>query len=141
MASLCFHISTVGIRHSDLLLLFQDPPQTQFIVCVSSLRPLNGWTHDLTKGVNEEVARHRRMEELLSKRKKEKDAEMLDQKNVYDLLVGSLTHEPQVPRRMGDLVGSKGTVDDSQQFAITGFDAHYIWKQLHDLQILVREVI
>lgn len=59
------------------------------------------------------------------------------QRDAYEVMIDSLRHEPQVPPRITALMATEAKLGRSRSGSMHGFDAVHVWKQLHDLQILV----
>lgn len=53
-------------------------------------------------------------------------------------LIGALCHEPQLPSRVTALVASEAKFRRGRTGFMQGFDSSHVWKQLNNLQILVR---
>lgn len=112
----------------------QEAPQTNFISCVSSLRPLSGVEdsgEEPSFKLNPYVKRWR--QNILS----HQGAHAPGDRSVGTELIGALCHEPQLPSRVTALVASEAKFRRGRTGFMQGFDSSHVWKQLNDLQILV----
>lgn len=115
-----------------LLFIAQEAPETYFIACVSSLRPLVGGGLNGAGGLPDS-----RSPVNVRRRMRPMEGGGFGEEGGYEALSDSLRHEPQVPPRIAALMSTESRLGKSRSGFMHGFDAIHVWKQLHDLQILV----
>lgn len=113
----------------------QEAPQTNFIACVSALRPFSAGDAAGEESSSSKLSSY--IKRWRQNSQSEQHAHARFQQDAYALMAGTLCHEPQVPPRLKALMASEAKLGRSGNGYLLGFNSVHVWKQLHDLQVLV----
>lgn len=111
----------------------QEAPQTNFIACVSPLKASSSAGHN---GMPPEFGGP--LQRMPKSKQIEQEGAAPHWRDAYEFMTDPLRHKPQVPPRITALLATEVKMVRGRSGAVHGFDAVHVWKQLHDLQILVR---
>lgn len=121
------------------ILRLQEAPQTNFIACVSALRPFSA------ADANGEVASSSKLSSYVKRWRQNSQSEQNQraqyQQDAYALMTSALCHEPQLPPRLKALLASEAKLERNCSGYMLGFNSVHVWKQLHDLQVLVSRTL